>query len=53
MQIGRQVLMPAYIRPDQKCALAALAAKREVSQQSLLREALDMLFAKHHARPAR
>ena len=45
MKIGRQILMPAYIRPDQKAALAALAAKRNVSQQALLREALDLLFA--------
>jgi len=45
MKIGRQILMPAYIRPDQKAALSALATKRDVSQQALLREALDMLFA--------
>ena len=51
MKIGRQILMPAYIRPDQKAALAALAAKRDVSQQALLREALDLLFA--GTRPAK
>lgn len=47
MQIGRQIMTPAYIRPDQAVALAALAKRLEVSKQSLIRDGLDLVFKKH------
>jgi len=45
--IGRQVPMQSYVRPEQKKALDALAKRREVSAQSLLREGLDLVLAKY------
>ncbi len=47
MKIGKQILMPAYLRPKQKTALARLAKAMDVPQQALLREALDDLLLKH------
>jgi len=54
MKVGRQILMPLYLRPDQKDALAALAKKLDQPQQVLLREALDAYLARQAKRkPAR
>lgn len=46
MKIGNQILMPAYVRPEQKVALVRLAKALQVPQQALLREALDDLLMK-------
>jgi hypothetical protein len=46
MKIGRQILMPAYVRPDQKKALDALAKRLDVSVQSLVREGIDLVLKK-------
>lgn len=43
------VLIPAFVRPDQKEALKKLSAASRISQQAHLREALDDLFSKHSA----
>jgi len=47
VKIGRQESMQAYVRPDQKKALDALAKSRKVSAQSLIREALDLVLTKY------
>lgn len=49
MKIGRQILMPAYLRPDQATALKRLAKQEGVAQQQLLREALDALLRRRGA----
>jgi hypothetical protein len=47
VKIGRQILMPAYVRPDQKKSIDALAKQLGVSVQSLMREAVDLVVGKH------
>ncbi len=52
MKIGKQILMPAYVRPDQVAALAEVAKRLGVSRQSLLRDGLDLILKRHGVRPA-
>ena len=50
MQVGRQIHISGYIRPDQKKALERLSKKTGLSQQALLREGLDLVIRKYKGR---
>lgn len=50
MKIGKQELMSAYVRPEQRTALKKLAKKLGVSAQSLMREGVDLVLKKYRSK---
>lgn len=46
MQVGRQHLIPLYLREDQRDAIKALAERLGQPQQVLLRQAVDDFLTK-------
>ena len=50
MKIGRQIAMTAYLKPEQKDALAKLSKSTDIPMQEYLREGIDMVLKKYSKR---